>query len=490
MVQGALARSCPLLLAALLGGCGGSDRKPAAAGPSPPVAPLVSRPDLRPPRVAVDRAPERPDGRLIFVSPRLENVPRDGRTHQQGALALDGRGRTVWFRPVADGEPVTDLRVQRYRGRPVVTWWQGAATKLGIGRGVGVIADSAYRRIATVRAGNGETADLHEFLLTRRGTALLTIYSRVRRDLRALGGRAGALVTQGIVQEVDVESGRVLFEWESIDEVAPDESYQQLPKGPDDSYDYFHVNSVEEDAEGDLLISARHTSAIYKVDRRTGRLEWRLGGRRSDFELGPGADFGLQHDARWLAPDLLQLFDNTSEERPGPSSVKVLRLDARRMRATLERRLAQPHAMRAKTQGNGQPLPDGGVMAGWGSTGAFSRFGRDGRLVFDAHLPAHYDSYRAYLHEWVGRPAVPPALRVRREKEQVTAWASWNGATEVRGWRLLAGPAPDALQPVGGVTAWQNLETTLTRMTDEPYLAVAALDGEGRELARSPAVTG
>ncbi|HVL95778.1 MAG TPA: arylsulfotransferase family protein [Solirubrobacteraceae bacterium] len=480
----------PLLLAVLLAGCsvgGESRKKPAAAAEGPAATPLVSRPDLRPPAVSVDRAPERAGRRLIFVSPRIEKPDRDKRTNQQGALALDERGRTVLFRP-AGGEPVTDVRVQRYRGRPVLTWWQGAASKLGIGRGQGIIVDSSYQTIATVQAGNGETHDLHEFLLTPRGTALLTIYSRVRRDLRPLGGRADAQVTQGIVQEVDVESGRVLFEWESIDEIAPSESHHPLPKGKDDSYDYFHINSVEEDADGDLVISARHTSAIYKVDRQTGRLEWRLGGKRSDFEMGPGTDFGLQHDARWVGPDRLQLFDNTSEEKPGPSSVKVLRLDTERMRATLERRLEQPDGMRAESQGNAQALPDGSVMVGWGSAGAFSLFDARDELVFDAHLPAHFDSYRAYIAPWVGRPATRPAIRVRDEEGQVTAWVSWNGATEVRGWQLLAGPSREGLRPVGGVTEWQGLESTLVRMTEEKYVAVAALDADGREIGRSEAV--
>jgi hypothetical protein len=470
-----------------------TDAAPAAAAPGPDAPPaLWSRRDLRPPAVAMDTPAADPGRELVFLSPRLEEFERDRAAHQQGALVLDDQGRTVWFREAPEGQPITDLRVQRYRGEPVLTWWQGAASEFGIGRGHGVIVDRRYRTIATVQAGNDRTADLHEFLLTPRGTALLTIYSRARRDLSALGGARDAQVTQGIVQEVDVESGRVLFEWRSLDDVAPEESHRPLPEDPSGSYDYFHINSVDEDADGDLLVSARHTSAIYEIDRGSGRVRWRLGGERSDFDLGRGAGFGLQHDARYLDGGVIQVFDNADEATDGEeqeiSSVKRLRLDRRRMRASLVERFEHPGAMWAESQGNAVALEDGGVLAGWGSTGAFTRFDAAGEVLLHGHLPAHYDSYRAYLARWDGRPETRPAVHVRREKEQVTVAASWNGATGVDAWQVLAGPGPDRLEALGAPASWAGLETVTVRETAEPYLAVAALDRAGRTLATSAAV--
>jgi len=456
--------------------------------PAPSTPPLRSRPGLRPPPVTVDVAPARPDRRLVLVTPRMEQRARDGASHDQGALALDQRGRTVWFRRAADGEPITELRVQRYRGQPVLTWWEGAASKYGVGRGQAVIVDQSYRTVKTVQAGNGKTADLHEFELTSRGTALVTIYSRERRDLRALGGARNAQVTEGVVQEIDVESGRVLFEWHSLRQVRPSESYREVPKSAADSYDYFHINSVSQDADGNLLVSARHTSAVYKVDRRTGRIIWRLGGKRSDFTMAPGARFSFQHDARRLADGSLRIFDNRAPDAPRrPSSVKVLRLDMRRMRATLVRRFEQPDGMWAESQGNAQSTGDGGVFVGWGSTGAFSWFDARGRVLFDAHLPAEYDTYRARLMRWTGRPAAPPAIAARRERDQVTVWASWNGSTEVRAWQLLAGPSPRRLRPVGRPAQWNGLETAIVGQTKSPFVAVAALGARGGTLRRSKA---
>jgi hypothetical protein len=341
-----------------------------------------------------------------------------------------------------------------------------------------------------VQAGNGHTLDLHEFLLTPRGTALVTIYSRARRDLRSLGGLADAQVTEGIVQEIDVETGKVLFEWHSLDHVEPSESYRKPPTDPAQSHDYFHINSVEEDERGDLVVSARNTSAIYKIDKRTGDVVWRLGGKESDFEMGPGTQFGIQHDARWRGPDRLQVFDNANEDKgtQRPSSVKILALDERRKRATLVKRYPQPDGLWAESQGNAQPLDDGGVLAGWGSTGAFSRLDADGRPLFDAHLPAEYDSYRSYLGEWSARPETLPAVAALRDDDQVTVSASWNGATEVRGWRVHAGPTAEDQRPIGDVARWSGIETTLVRSTPEPFVSVEALDADGRTLGRSAAI--
>ena len=482
--------------ALLVGGDDEDEDKPAAAKPPPPTAPppaaLRSDPELRPPALSVDVTPRRPGNRLVFMSPRMEEAKRDGRTHQQGALAVDEQGRTRWFHAAPDGEPITDVRVQRYRGKPVLTWWEGAASMLGIGRGRCVIVDESYREIASVQAGNGKTSDLHEFRLTPRGTALLTIYSRSRQDLTELGGKPNSQVTQGIVQEVDVESGRVLFEWESLDEIKPEESVRPLPKPPQDSFDYFHINSVAEDNDGNLLVSARHTSAVYKINRKTGKLMWRLGGKNSDFRLGKGVRFALQHDAQRDENGNLRLFDNGPEpkegEAPEPSSAKVIRLDMRRMRATLVRRLRQPDGMYAMSQGNVDSAGGGELVVGWGSTGAVSWFGAGGNVLLDAHLPAQYDSYRAHVGRWTGRPDEPPVMELRREREQVTVWASWNGATRVQAWQVMAGPSAEKLQPVGRPAPWKGIETAIVRATAQPYIAVQALDGAGRPLQRSEPV--
>ena len=207
-------------------------------------------------------------------------------------MIFDGLGRPVWFR---DGLYALDFKVQEYRGEPVLTWWEGKPRpRPSVGEYV--ILDGSYREVKRVQAGNGYQGNQHDFLITPQGTALLTVYNLVSRDLSYLGGPVEGRVIEGVAQEVDIETGEVLFEWHSLDHVGVEESYY-------DNYyshqlDYFHINSIDVDHDDNLLISARNTSAVYKIDRGNGQILWRLSGKRSDFERGEGTRTFWQHDAR------------------------------------------------------------------------------------------------------------------------------------------------------------------------------------------------
>jgi hypothetical protein len=451
------------------------------------VTTLDSRPDLRPPRVTVKQAGPAGHDRLVLVTPRAGPVAQKRASHQQGPMILDQAGRVVWFKSLADGSPATDLEVQTYQGEPVLTWWQGPATASGSGNGEAVIVDRSYETVATVEAGNGYGMDLHEFHLTDRDTALVTIYHRERRDLSAIGGGTDAQVTEGVVQEIDVATGKVLFEWHSLDHVTPSESDRPVPTAAEESFDYFHVNSVEEDGRNRLLISARNTSTIYEVDKRTGEVLWRLGGKRSDFTMAAGTHFALQHDARRVAADEIQLFDNEDQTTTKtPSSALVLRLDRTRMRATAVRRVPHPDGLAAESQGSVQALPDGGLFIGWGSTAAFSRVDADRSFVFDALLPSGYDTYRARLQAWSARPDTAPAVSATGDDGKLRVAVSWNGATDVASWQVLAGESGSTT--LGAPVAWAGLETTFSLPATADHVRVRALDADGRTLATSAAV--
>src|SRR4051812_19753080 len=252
-----------LALLLVCAACGETAPQGEPAARKPPVQHFVSRADLRPPPVHVVVAAHGTAPGYIFIAPKKE-------VEQAGPLILDDRGQVVWFQPL-DTHGVTDFRVQRYRGKPVLTWWRGETAK-GIGNGRYVIYDDSYHLIANVTAGHGLSGDIHEFLITPRNTALFTVYRRVSSDLSTLGGRGDGKVEEGVVQEVDIKTGRVLFEWHSLPHVSPDESYEPVPKDESEPFDYFHLNAIEEDGEGALLISARHTHAIYKIRKRDGAL--------------------------------------------------------------------------------------------------------------------------------------------------------------------------------------------------------------------------
>jgi Arylsulfotransferase (ASST) len=444
------------------------------------VSRYVTRPDLAPPAVEVTtREPGRAPG-LVFVAPK-------GGRGQDGPMILDDAGHVVWFKPAGNREEATDFRVQTLFGRPVLTWWQGRLIG-GEGRGEGVIYDDRYRPVQRVRAGNGYQADLHEFTITPQGTALLAIYDPVRQDLRSVGGSRHGIATEAVVQEIDIKTGLVLFEWHSIGNIALSESYEPVPKGSG-QWDYVHLNSIALDADGDFILSARHTSSVLALDRATGRIAWRLGGKRSSFRLGDGAGFDFQHDARPQPDGTLTIYDNSTKTSRGNQSRGItLRLDEQRRTATLVKALTHPRRLLSATQGSVQALPGGGTFIGFGSQRWFSGYDAGGRLVFDAHLARGNDTYRAYRLPWTGRPVSPPRIVARRGSGAgMTVRASWNGATGVARWQLLAGSSRGALAVVSTKDS-EGFETAISAPR-APYVAMRALDAQGTPLATSPTVS-
>ncbi|GAA2043850.1 hypothetical protein GCM10009839_54020 [Catenulispora yoronensis] len=324
----------------------------------------------------------------------------------------------VWSHAVPAGQLAADFRKQSYHGRPVLTWWQGTGLG-GLADGVDEIYDAHYRKIAEVRAGNGYKADGHEFVITPRNTALILAYTEATADLTAIGGSAHQKVIDGVVQEIDIATGKVLFQWNSADHVPYSQSEQPLPKSPDTPWDWFHVNAVKEDGNHHLLIDARNTWTAYEISRTSGKIEWQLGGKASSFAVkaAPGlelntadAPFAWQHDATSLGHGYYSVFDNeaagAANSGTGVSSaydrsrVVTLKLDPAKHEATLVRAEDQPSKLLASSQGNAQRERSGQTFVGWGSLPFVSEFGRNGALVFNAQFPAGVNTYRAYRFSW------------------------------------------------------------------------------------------
>lgn len=411
---------------------------------------------------------------FIFTTPR---------TSVFHGLVLDNDGEPVWIEP--DGQTVTDLRVQSYRGEPVLTYWSGEVAT-GTGAGVGHILDTRYRPVATVRASHGVAVDLHEFQLTDRGTALLVGYPVVRHDLSAIGGPADGFVHDNRVQEIDVETGRVLLDWSALEHLDLAESHQEVGKGgtTSDPFDPFHVNSVEayDDA---LVLSARHTSALYAIDRGTGEVRWRMGGKQSDFEVPEEAAFASQHDARVHADGSLSLFDNHGQDEEAEGVVSAgLVLEVDEGARTVRLRSALRHDDHfGFAMGNFQVLDGGGSIAGWGTSPSLTEFDAAGRAVFGVDgLGA--GTYRSYRAAWTGRPTTDPDIGVLAAADgRLAVHASWNGATEVARWRVLAGERPDALERAA--TARRTGFETVIEIDGAAHVAVEALGAGGRVLGTS-----
>lgn len=433
-----------------------------------------SAPDLRPPTVTASSDPDSAEGEIFLT-------PSNG--SQVGPMILDGAGQLVWFDPL-HGKAAFDLEVQRYRGKPVLTWWQGKVLNGHGVHGEDVIRDSSYRTVAIVHAGEGYSPDLHDFTITPQGTALVTAYSPVSANLSSVGGPADGGVLDSIVQEVDIKTGQVLWEWHALGHVPLSASYTSVGSG-NAPYDYFHINSIQQLPDGNLLISARNTWAIYEISRATGNVIWELGGKYSSFKMGSGTNFEWQHDARLAFNGTLTLFDDgatPNEERE--SSGKQLALDTGAMTTSLLHRYTHTPPVLAGSQGNLQKLPDGDVFIGWGAEPEFSEYDPSGRQTFSGSFTLPLKSYRAFRFDWSAIPVQRPSVAVVRGGGTDTVYASWNGATGVRRWQLLAGSGPDKLSPVKTVRA-TGFETAIPTPGSPRYIAVRALGAGGGVLGTS-----
>jgi hypothetical protein len=317
----------------------------------------------------------------------------------------------------------------------------------------------------------------------------LTAYVPTQRDLSPIGGPEDGAVWDGIAQELDLETGEVIFEWRSLDHVGVEETYRQPPQDPSTPLDYFHINSIDIDFDGNLLISAKGTSAVYKVERESGEVLWRLGGKESDFEMGSGTRIAYQHDARRQRDGTITIFDNGASPKVHEQSRGiVVELDMDAMSATLVREFSHPNELLSTSQGNVQLLPNANLFVGWGSAPFFSEYSNEGELLFDAQLLGDGQSYRAFRFPWSGHPSDNPAVAVEQgPDDKVTLYVSWNGATEVESWQVLAGSTPNQLKPIGSAPR-RGFETTVVVHTAEPYVAVQAKSASGRVLGTTKAV--
>jgi hypothetical protein len=460
-----------------------------AAKPSPPVKAganqsFVSAPSLQPPTVTIttNTPVAAGAGSDIFLT-------TDANYGQDGAMIIDGSGRLIWFQPAAKGDAVEDLQVQSYAGKPVLTYWQGHID-LGVGFGSDQILGTNYKSLGSVTAGNGYYADLHELKLTPQGSAYLTAYTLVRADLSSVGGSKDGALQDAVVQEVDVKTGLVMFEWHAYGHVAVSDSYAKSPSDPNRPWDFFHLNSISLDpwGDGNFLISSRNTWTIYEIDQQNGAILWRIGGRRSSFKMDAGTGTAYQHDARWQPDHTITIFDNGAVPKAHSQSRAIHeRIDFKHRTVKLLGRDVRTPSLLSGSQGDNQVQPNGNVFVGWGEDPYFTEFNAAGQIVLDGHLPEPAQTYRALRFPWSATPAAPPAIALKSESSSTTVYASWNGATGVVAWRVLAGPTPAALSAVAQAPS-SGFETAISAPSTAAVFVLQALGASGEVLGNSHAI--
>ncbi|KAH7041592.1 ASST-domain-containing protein [Microdochium trichocladiopsis] len=454
-----------------------------------------SRPDLSPPHLNITIPCDgRCEAGYLFVAPFTGYAdPVDHGPLQAAPYILTDEGDLVWSGFTYFSTWSGNFQAARWRGRDVLFSFEGAHNSLhGHGHGHHTFLDQDYQTIRELRAGHNMLSDKHEFIVLNETTALFQIYHPIQMDLSAYGGTPEQTwIVDARFQEVDIETGKVLFEWRSLDWASPDETALPLPLGQagighnsSTAWDYFHINSITKGDDGHYLVSARHASTVLKVNGTDGSVIWRLGGHKSDFELGPNVTFGFQHHARYLSggdpvplstTEVISLFDNSvygSESAGGGdkevhlfpwSRGKYIELDHAAKKATLVKTFHPPnHSILAKSQGSLQTLPRGNALINWGSEGQITEFSTEAgeQPIFHAFLDSGFlqdklQNYRAFRYNWTGfspetiavvaehpRPGGGGGAQLdyhegdQVDSSAVNVYVSWNGDTVTKSWRL------------------------------------------------------
>lgn len=460
----------------------------------------VSAPALHPAQLNVDVSRSGKASGLIFIDPFASSPkPLVG---EEGVEILSNDGQPVWTHAAGKGEAAVDFEAQTYEGKPVLTWWQGHVavpprfTNLPEGSPEPgaryYVYNDHYKRIKTVVAQEGWTADLHEFKITPRNTALFIAYKTVPVDLTPYGGSAEGSVEDAEIQEVSLKTGKLLFKWDMLEHVPLSESEVAAP--PSGIWDAYHMNSVAELPGGKLLISARNTWAVYEVSRKGGKTVWQLGGKHSSFSMSPNAEFYWQHDARLEGNSTVTVFDdgccNLGATGLAPAEQRshglVLKLDLAKHTATAERRYFHSPQLYTPSQGDLQRQGNGNALVGWGQFPYLSEYSRSGKLVYAASLPEADESYRALRFSWDGMPLDKPSLAAIRAGGRTKLYMSWNGATQVERWTVLAGASEAALRSGHGQLVARvkrsGFETSAAVAAKGPYFEADAIGAGGRVL--------
>ncbi|MBC8042453.1 MAG: aryl-sulfate sulfotransferase [Rhizobacter sp.] len=272
--------------------------------------------------------------------------------------------------------------------------------------------DSTYAVVDTFRCGNGYSTDTHELQVLSNGHALLMSYDYQPADalqksqLAGVGADTAKAITviNLILQEIDTEKN-VVFEWRSQDSgnfKVTDATHEDLNAA---TIDYAHGNAIELDTDGNWLVSSRHIDEITKINRTTGEIIWRLGGKNNEFQfINDSLRFSHQHSIRRLPNGNIILFDNGNYRpngQPSFSRAVEYQLDEMNKTATLVWQYRSVPDIYGFAMGSVQRLSNGNTVIGWGSTNpSVTEVTASGEKVYEASLPTGIYSYRAFRYEW------------------------------------------------------------------------------------------
>ncbi|KAJ5385557.1 hypothetical protein N7517_003468 [Penicillium concentricum] len=463
-----------------------------------------SRPDLAPPQLNITIPATSPDGsEYVFIAP----YSMSGALGRPGPYIYRKDGDLVWAGTGYYAGFVGNFHPTTYQGKPVLQAFQGNMdTSHGEGYGQHVLLDQSYQHVVTSTAGNHRVSSIHEFNIIQGETALIEVFYTTPANLSAYGGNSSQQwVGNGIFQENHIATGELIFEWNALEHVDPSESLVTLGSTKANSglssaeaWDYFHINSLDKNEEGDYLLSSRHTSTVFKINGTDGSIIWRLGGKYPSFSQIGNWTFGFQHDAHWQpqlsqpGTEVISFFDNSGDGTITFNEVSralVVQINHTDSTATVLRNATAPYDLQAQSQGNAQLLSDDRIFVNWGSEGAFTEFGADNEILYHAFIQTGSVSYRGFLANWTGTPQESPALvALKTDSNLVELYVSWNGDTETAAWRFFYVNGQEKSQI--GLVDRDSFETVFTwkpnfGLSSSARFVAEAIGAHGESLART-----
>ena len=469
---------------------------------------FVSAPRLHPPKLRTDVKTQ--TSKLTpgnFLVDNFPNLTVTGpMTGEGGPLILDSKLAPVWVFPIGTDVTSTNLRQQTYNGKPVLTFWKGVVTNTGASTSGEVdIVDEHYRNVGTIKATAPWIISVHDAVISG-GNIWVTVYRYVPgQDLSAYGGSASGIVYDSGVQEYSIKTGKLLYTWDALNpggapNIPLSDAEQPAPPAAAPAgtpWDAYHINSIQLLPGNQMLVSMRNTWAAYLINTKTNQTIWTLGGKASSFKSASNANFAWQHDVQMLPHNQVSVFNDNCCEITGPgvfaqpngaSGGLILNLNTASHTVSLAS--SYTHGNRPLDPaflGSMNVLSNGNALVGWGSQPYFSEYSKTGQLLLDAVWPGKDLSYRAmFSSNWVGTPYFPPSGAALKSKGKVTVYASWDGATQVTAWKVLAGTNPNHL-PVVATKAKSGFETAVKLAKSAKVYKVQAFDAKGHLLRTSRA---
>ncbi|KAF4552371.1 Hypothetical protein D9617_10g073520 [Elsinoe fawcettii] len=484
------------------------------------------------PQVMVPPQPGVSPSRQIMITPFGWRLPRSN------PIMLDSTDLSVvWYGPRI-AQDTLGAAVQECNNTKFITFWSGYGAD-GWKKGTHYLLDEHYNIKHNVTAqGKFSQADAHELYITPQCTAIFTLYRNRPRNV-TLNNYTTQYVLDSSFQEVDIATNKLLFQWNATDHVDIEDTYWNatiLNEGRTQNwgFDWFHINSIQKDHRGNYLVSSRHMHALYYISGATGNIIWQLGGKRNmfrDLSLGFATDFSWQHHARWASSDLtsISLFDNRAtgfhrDPRQPYSRGAIISIDTYNRTASLLHEYISPHQARPYREGSMQLLPDSplgtNALVGWGMYPSWTEFSPNGTVLWDVALSPRGlnrwgpDNYRFQKMNFTASPLTSPKLAPGPRKRYVfnqvtsafhipikdrsgaelgndTAYFSWNGATEVKGWVVLASNVTNkelGVEDFWAETGREGFETSVFVGRATRGVMVLALGEGGKVLGRSRVV--